>query len=123
MRPTIVQDDAASITFLPERQSCVAFSCTRLCGQVLVFDFRTSTVLHTIDLPQVVCSLCASPVGGLLAAGGKGATVFLLDAHATSWRELSGHLHAVQSIAFTSDGAGVLSAGRSTVLQWNVEER
>lgn len=108
------------VEFLPKRQSCVAFSCTRLCGQVVIFDFRTASVAQTINLPQMLYSLAVSPLSGLLAAGGAEASVFLIDGGTGTWRELLGHLHAVQSVAFTSDGSCVLSAGEATMLRWNV---
>lgn len=85
-----------------------------------MFDFRTANVVQIISLPQMISSLSVSPVSGLVATGGADASVFLVDAGTGSWRELMGHLHAVQSVAFTSDGSCVLSAGDATMLRWNV---
>lgn len=118
-----LQDAAACIAFLPTQPTCVAFSCTRLAGQLLTYDFRTASVIQTVDLPQAVYSLAACPTRPLLAAGGAEATLFLVDSGATAWCGLQGHAHGVQSVAFTSDGGSLVSASRATMLQWNVSGR
>ena len=118
-----MQEGAASIAFMPSNPACVAFSCPRLHGRVIVYDFRVASAVQTIDLPQPVCSLAASPDASLLAIGGSGATVFLVDADAVAWRELRGHVQPVRAVAFANNGSSVVSAAGATLMQWSALER
>jgi WD40 repeat protein len=115
-----VQDGLAAVKFLPKRSSCVAFTCAPLCGQLVIFDYHTSSPVHHINLPQTIQCLAASPVSGLFAAGGADASLFLADCRTGSWRELAGHSHAVQSVAFASTSDCVVSSGGATMMRWNV---
>lgn len=110
------------VVFLPAQQSCVAFTCVALCGEVMIYDFRTATVVLAIRLPQIICSLAPSPTRALVAAGGVDASVFLIDSGAGGWRELAGHVRAVRSVAFASSGACVVSGSGATMLRWNVDD-
>lgn len=114
-----MQETPAALAFVP--QSRVAFTCGELCGQILLFDYHTSTVSATIELPQVLCSLSAAPEGNTLAAGGADGSLFLANAASCAWREMQGHASAVRATMVACGGDTVLSAGGGTVMRWNAQ--
>ena len=44
-----------------------------------MFDYRDSSVVRTVDVPQPIVFLRPSPNGTILAAGGTAGSVFLID--------------------------------------------
>lgn len=107
---------------MPSNPACLAFSCPGLHSRVIIYDFRIASTVQTVDLPQAVTSLAASPSAGVLAVGGDGATVFLVDAGAVAWRELRGHVDSVRTVAFANNGRSVVSAAGAAMMQWSVVE-
>jgi WD40 repeat protein len=112
-----VQDGAAVVAFMPSKPGSIAYSCPSLSGRVVVYDFRIASVLYTVDLPQVVCSLATSSQTGVVAAGGCGGSVFLIDEVVT--HEFKGHLHPAQGVAFGLQGTLVVSAAGTSMYLWN----
>lgn len=112
-----MQEYPAAVAFVPS--SKLAFTCSQLCGQILLFDYHTATVAAAIELPQVLCSLSAAPATGALAAGGTDGSLFLTDTASCTWQELQGHAGAVRACAVACDGSAVLSTAGSTVMRWD----
>ena len=115
-----VQRGKAVARFLPAAPTNIVYSCDSMQGRIVFFDYRTSTVMRSFELSQSVCSLSVSMSGSLLAAGGSGASLYLVDVVSMSWSELKGHLHSVQSLCFNSDSSCLASAAGATVMQWSV---
>lgn len=107
------------MAFVPSNPVTVLYTCPKLQGQIVVFDHRTSSVMHTIDLTQGICSLSVRQDGRMIAAGGVNGTIFLVDQQSVSWTELHGHCGPVHASAFGACGTYLLTGSRSTMMQWN----
>eukprot|EP00892_Ulva_mutabilis_P005257 jgi/Ulvmu1/3102/UM015_0142.1 len=113
-----VEEGPACVAFVPSNPILVMYTCPRLQGQVIAFDHRTSSVLHTIDLTRSICSLSVRADGRLIAAGGIDGTVFLVDRQSVSWTEMHGHCAPVQASTFSACGKCLLTGAGSTMMRW-----
>jgi WD40 repeat protein len=98
--------------------NCLAFSCASKLGEILIFEYRSSTQVQSIRLPQGLCSLVTAPQHHRLLAGGERGTVYLINMDTCDWTELHGHAGAVQCAAFLQQDLGMLTASGSTVMRW-----
>lgn len=114
-----MQEAPACVAFVPSTPVTVLYTSPKLQGSIVVFDHRTSSVMHTIDLTQSICSLSVRPDGRMIAAGGVNGTVFLVDQQSVSSSELHGHCGPVHASTFGSCGTYLLTGSRSTMMQWN----
>mmetsp|Transcript_2561 Transcript_2561/g.6727 ORF Transcript_2561/g.6727 Transcript_2561/m.6727 type:complete len:950 (+) Transcript_2561:248-3097(+) len=112
----------ASCAFSPRDSHIVMFSTPASQGQIKMFDFRDCTITRTVDLPQPVMFLRPSLNGTLVAAGGVGNSVFLVDYGSGAWSELAGHNAPVAGVAFSSNSRRVFSCGGETMMVWRVAE-
>jgi hypothetical protein len=113
------QDGGALVAFMPNKPGSIAYSCSSLSGRVVIYDFRIASVLRTVDLPQMVCSLATCSKSGVVAAGGSAGTVFLIDDSEVATHEFKGHLHPVKSVAFTLEGTSLVSAAGTSMYLWD----
>jgi hypothetical protein len=111
-----LQDQGAVLQFTSP--NCVAFSCASMLGEILIFEYRSSTRVQSIRLPQGLCSLVAAPHLHRLLAGGEHGTVYLINMDTCDWTELHGHASSVQCAGFLQQDLGMLTASGSTVMRW-----
>jgi hypothetical protein len=117
--PHRMQNRASVVQFTGP--NCVAFCCASWLGEVVVFDYRSSTRLQSIRLPEGLCSLAAAPEQHRMLAGGEHGTVYLINMDTCDFTELRGQAGPVQAAAFLQAGRGMLSACGSTVMRWRSE--
>jgi hypothetical protein len=62
-----------------------------------------------------------SPDGGMIALGGTGHSVFLVDPLSGSWTEFKGHMGGpLVSVRFSSNGGQLIAAAGSVLYIWSV---
>jgi len=117
-------ENVYSITFLPGTQE---FCSAGADGRILRWNIQDdeqgpSPVFEGNEIIEV---LTVSADGRLLACGSDRAVVRIIP---TSWQgpmyELTGHTDKINSLAFTPDSKGLVSAGvDGQVILWNIETR
>lgn len=115
-----VQGSKACVAFVSDDPNVVLYTCPRLQGKLLLFDYRSSSPLQFVQFPQPISSLAVSKVkDSLVALGGCGGTVYVLRSQGTKISELTGHRGMVQSLIFTSQDT-LTSCSRCDMIQWDV---
>lgn len=99
----------------------VAFSSEGLQGEIIVFDFRTSTHVRSIRLPEVVRSLGSASGQQTLGVGGDRGAVFAADAATGDVTQVGRHsCGGPVQCASPLQGAplALVTASGSTMLHW-----
>lgn len=110
-------DRVFSVIFNPQGQTLASRSRD---GTVRLWNEQNGKLLRTIEgSGKLMSSLVFSPDGNMLASGCYDRNVYLLDTQNGKLRRLSGHAGPVYSVAFSSDGQILTSAGFDTVCLWN----
>ncbi|MDE0637512.1 MAG: hypothetical protein OXI43_16875 [Candidatus Poribacteria bacterium] len=87
------------------------------------WDVTTGKLLKTIEVEPGAYSLAYSPDGRTLASTGYGEISFWDVATGKFLKTLKGHISAVNSVVFSSDGKTLASCSRdSTVILWDLTE-
>ena len=92
-------------------------------GRVWFSSAQNGTSLGSAALGQIIYALAYSPDGTQLASGSQDQILRLLDAQTGAIRqEFKGHGDRVSSVAFSSDGKRLISAGYNdhTVRVWDI---
>ena len=92
-------------------------------GKVVILDYRLAQPVRSVAMTQMIGSLTASPDGNLVACGGTGGTVFLIERSTGKWLELDGHMHPVTALHFSPDSTRLVTGGGSALLTWSVRGR
>lgn len=80
-------------------------------NHIQVWDIATGNVVRTLESPQTIFRITASPDGSHLAAGTEDGEIVVWDtATGGKTATLSGHTRSVESVAFSPDGRQIASA-------------
>ena len=115
---SLSRDVPACIAFVPGAgQTAVVYASPLLLGKALVYDYRRSAALLSVGLTQMARCMDLAPEGrarGLMAFGGTGGTVFVVDGVTGSVAQLSGHPGPVSALRFVTGttGQGAAEGGR-----------
>ncbi len=105
----------ALAAFLPHTERLLVFSSPCLLGTVLVFDYVSGSVARSISLPQTICSLAPASDGSVVALGGRGGAVYVVDAREPRYTQLEGQLLPVQAVQLTAGSRQLVAAAGSTL--------
>jgi len=103
------------------RQCILAAAC--IDGLLRLWDCEKGALLDALRFPSGVRVVAFSPDGSLLAVGCEDGSVHIRnmsDGALRTWR--SGHAQRLRSVAFTSDGARLLTASADAVKLWRVRD-
>lgn len=93
-------------------------------GFLIVWDAKTGTKEHHIELYSIWVMACAiSPNGNLVASGGmlNEVSVFKVGNRGAPMCNLSGHDGLITGLSFTSDRELISCSGDQSAILWNVE--
>ena len=122
---SLSHDVPALAQFVPSSTKLVAYSSPLLLGKVLLFDYRSSCVVRSVHLTQMVASMHLARDGSSMAFGGMAGSVFLVDVDTGRWDEMKAHMVGarVQAVQFAADSSRLVTASGSVMMSWHTYGR